>query len=52
MANILTNVSITDLLSNTTNVLSAISPFLVLLVGVLLAFLIITEIIKLTSNYK
>jgi len=52
MDNILSSVSMTTLLSNTTSVLSAIAPFLELLTAILLTFFIIDVIIKIISFRK
>jgi len=52
MDNILNNVSLTNLTTNTTDILIAVKPFLTLLLGILLAFLVIGSIIDFIKQKK
>ena len=52
MNNMLTGLSVSTITANTTAVLSAIAPVFTLLVGLLLAFLVITSIVEMIRQKK
>jgi len=52
MNHILDNLSIANVLTNTTDVLSAVGPYLELLAGLLLAFLAVGYLVSILSKKK